>query len=110
MTLWLFWLTTLYKRLLLLDTAIESAKCSSEGKEKSAKGSSPANLASSGIYSEKSAKRGQDKWGDLVDEDTSKDDDVGLEEDDGITTDEDEDKNEAWAEAAEARKRRTTLS
>jgi hypothetical protein len=87
-------------------TAKESDKGSSAGKE-SAKGSSPANLASSGIYSEKSAKSGEDKWGDLPDEETSKEDAKGLNEDDWVTTDEDEDENEAEAEAAKARKRRS---
>jgi hypothetical protein len=87
-------------------TAVESVKGSSAGEE-SAKGSSPVNLASSGIHSEKSAKSGKDKWGDLHEEDTSKEDAKGLNEDDGITTDESEDENEAEAEAAEARKRRS---
>jgi hypothetical protein len=87
-------------------TAKESDKSSNAGEE-SAKGSnSPVNLVSSGIYSEKSAKSGEDKWGDLLDEDTSKEDAKGLNEDDWATTDEDEDENEAEAEAAEARKRR----
>jgi hypothetical protein len=45
--------------------------------------------------------------GDLVDEDTSKEDKKCLKEDDGVTTDEDEDENKAWVEAAEARKRRS---
>jgi hypothetical protein len=67
----------------------ESDKGSSAGEE-SAKGSSPANLAPSGIYSEKSAKSSQDKWGDLLEEDTSKEDAKGLNEDDWVTTDEDE--------------------
>jgi hypothetical protein len=79
---------------------------SSSASEESVQGSSPVNLASSGIYSEKSAKSGQDKWGDLVDEDTSKEDEKGLKEDDGVTTDEDEDENKAWAEAAKARDKR----
>jgi hypothetical protein len=61
----------------------------------------------SDAYSEKSAKSGKDKWGDLFDEDTSKEDEKGLNEDDYITTDEDEDENKAEAEAAEARKRRS---
>ncbi len=87
-------------------TAKESDKGSSAGKE-SAKGSSPANLISSGIYSEKSSKSGKDKWGDLLDEDTSKEDAKGLNEDDWVATDEDEDENEAEAVAAEARKRRS---
>ncbi len=87
-------------------TANESDKDSSAGKE-SAKGSSPVNLVSSGIYSEKSAKSGEDKWGDLLDEDTSKEDAKGRNEEDWVTTDEDEDENEAKAEAAEARKRRS---
>ncbi len=81
-------------------TAKESDKGSSAGEE-SAKGSSPVNLASSGIYSEKSAKSGKDKWGDLLDEDTSKEVKKDLNEDDYITTDESEDENEAEAEAAE---------
>ncbi len=51
----------------------KSDKGSSVGEE-SAKGSSPVNLASSGIYSEKSAKSSEDKWGDLLDEDTSNED------------------------------------
>jgi hypothetical protein len=87
-------------------TAKESVKGSSAGKESVQKGSSPANLASSGIYSEKIAKSGKDKWGDLLEEDTSKEDDKGLNEDDWVTTDEDEDESTAEAEAAEARKRR----
>jgi hypothetical protein len=87
-------------------TAKESDKGSSAGKE-SAKGSSPVNLVSSGIYSEKSAKSGEDKWGDLLDEHASKEDTKGLNEEDWVTTDEDEDENEAKAEAAEARKRRS---
>jgi hypothetical protein len=82
-------------------------KALSSAGEESAKGSSPANLASSGIYSEKSAKSGEDKWGDLSDEDTSKEDAKGLNEDDWVTTEEDEDENEAEAEAAKARKRRS---
>jgi hypothetical protein len=86
-------------------TAKESVKGSSAGKE-SVQGSSPANLTSSGIYSEKSAKSGKDKWGDLLDEDTSKEDAKGLNEDDWVTTDEDEDESAAEVEAAEARKRR----
>ena len=53
--------------------ARESDKGSSVDEE-SAKGSSPVNLASSGIYSEKSAKSSEDKWGDLLDEDTSNED------------------------------------
>jgi hypothetical protein len=53
-----------------------------------------------------SAKSGEDKWGDLLDEDTSKEDTQGLNEDDWVTNDEDEDENEAEAEAAKARKRR----
>ncbi len=57
--------------------AKESVKSSSAGEE-SVQGSSPVNLASSGIYSEKSAKSGQDKRRDLVDEDTSKEDEKGL--------------------------------
>jgi hypothetical protein len=65
------------------------------------------NLASSGICSEKSAKSGKDNWGDLLDEDDSKEYEKGLDEDDGVTTDEDEDENKAWAEAAKARKRRS---
>jgi hypothetical protein len=87
-------------------TPKESDKGSSAGKE-SVQGSCPANLASSGIYSEKSAKSGKDKWGDLLDEDTSKEDAKGLNEDDWVTTEEDEDENEAEAEAAKARKRRS---
>ncbi len=88
-----------------MHTAKEGFKGSSAGEE-SVQGSSPVNLVFSSIYSEKRAKSGQDKWGDLVDEDTSKEDDKGLEEDDGVTTDEDEDENKSWADAAEARKRR----
>jgi hypothetical protein len=87
-------------------TAKESVKGSSAGKE-SVQGSSPANLTSSGIYSEKSAKSGKDKWGDLLDEDTSKEDAKGLSKDGWVTTDEDEDESATEAEAAKARKRRS---
>ncbi len=65
------------------------------------------NVASSGIYSEKSAKGGQDNWGDRSDEDDSKENKKGFNEDDYITTDESENENEAEAEAAEARKRKS---
>jgi hypothetical protein len=47
------------------------------------------------------------KWGDLLEEDTSKEDAKGLNEDDWVTTDEDEDESAAEVEAAEARKRRS---
>jgi hypothetical protein len=87
-------------------TAKESDKGSSAGEE-SAKGSSPANLASSGIYSEKSAESGKDKGRDFLEEDTSIEDVKGLNEDDWVATDEDENENEAEAEAAAARKRRS---
>jgi hypothetical protein len=39
----------------------------------------------------------RDKWGDLADEDTSKEDDNDPH---GITTEEDEDEKKAWADAA----------
>ncbi len=45
--------------------------------------------------------------GRFLDEDTSKEDEKGLNEDDYITTDEDEDEKKAEAESAEARKRRS---
>jgi hypothetical protein len=77
-----------------------------QAKQESVQGSSPANLASSGIYSEKSAKSGKDKWGDLLDEDTSKEYAKGLNEDNWVTTDEDEDESAAEVEAAKARNKK----
>ncbi len=98
-------------------TAIESDKGSSAGKESdkgssagedSVKGSSPVvNLASSGIYSEKSVKSDQDKWGDLDDEDISIEDDKGPKGEEDITSEEDETERIACAEAAILRNKRS---
>ncbi len=87
-------------------TARESDKGSSADKER-VQGSSSANLASSGMYSKKSDKGGQDNWGDRSDEDDLKEDKKFFNEDDYVTTDESEDENGVEAEAAEARKRRS---
>ncbi len=61
----------------------------------SGKGSSPVDFASSGIYAGKSAKSGKEKWGVLEEEDILKKDDKDpkdVDEDNGITADEDDNK------------------